>query len=58
MGAVRGWVKHECSNDWGGRRYDDSIPGEVNKTIFDYMIPYMVDKVTLHSTHFTRGLVK
>ena len=22
----------ECSNDWGGRGYDDSVPGEVTKT--------------------------
>ena len=22
----------ECFNDWGGRRYDDSVPGEVTKT--------------------------
>ena len=22
----------ECFNDWGGRGYDDSVPGEVTKT--------------------------
>ena len=34
-------------NDWGGRGYDDSIPGEVTKTdpSGDYMIPNMVDKL-------------
>ena len=22
----------ECFNDWGGRAYDDSVPGEVTKS--------------------------
>ena len=25
-------TKNECFNDWGGRGYDDSVPGEVPKT--------------------------
>ena len=25
-------IASECSNDWGGRGYDDFIPGEVTKT--------------------------
>ena len=24
--------RNECFNDWGGRGYDDSVPGEVTKT--------------------------
>ena len=42
--------KFELFNDWGGRGYDDSVPGEVTKTRpsargEDYMIPYMVGKL-------------
>ena len=51
----------ESFNDCRGRGYDDSVPGEVTKTApsrYDYMILYMVGKLTPNLTHFTKRLVK
>ena len=51
----------EGFNDWGGRGYDDFVPGEATKTApsgEDYMIRYMVRKLAPNSSHLTRGLVK
>ena len=51
----------ECFNDWGGRGYDDSVPGEVAKTTPSgdrTTSSHMVGKLAPNSTHFTRELVK
>ena len=52
----------ECFNDWGGRGYDDSVPGDGTKIIpsgdRDYMIPCMVGKLAPNPIQFTRGLAK
>ena len=30
--TLAGLFRYECFNDWGGRRYNDFVPGEVTKT--------------------------
>ena len=34
LGGLFFRLTSECLNDWGGRGYDDYVPGEITKTTF------------------------